>query len=419
MLKLLISLLIGLIFARTGLCQVFETQDIASEDDLTASAATLFGPKTFGIRHANLGSFGPLGYGGIGGMRLGSIGPFRFGHIGGIHADSFLGASNPNSEEDKSPGSTGIPSGGDQHQENVASPLEQNWEGTGVQENIVGMEQGWQGINDQGNNMGVEQGLQGLDRQENIVGMEQSWKAIDGQQNNRQLEQNFDGQENIVRMEQGWQQLGGQENIVGMEQGWQQLGGQENIEGMEQGWQQLGGQENILGMEQGWQQLGGQENIWQLGLQPQVAENSRAFLNDGLFGLKKIDKIEKIPPKPALPPNSHSSFHTKTIFRNALNELDQPQVTDDQLQQFNEINNAMQMPTITNQYQPAIIVLEDPSYSPSSARSSVDDMITGLEDTGFDFELRDYIEDAFLTPYLGLLDPNDLMDDGDDALLLL
>jgi len=184
-----ISLLIGLILVGNGFSQIFETPEISNEEDLMASAATLFGPKTFGIHHANLGNLGPLGYGGIGGMRMGSIGPLHYGHIGGIHADSFLGAANPNAEEDESPGGTGIPTGDKQYQEIVGSPMEQNWEE----------------VNDQ-----------------QFVGIQPN-----------------------------------------------------------------------------------EQEMWELGLQPQVAENSRAFMNDGLFGINKGDKeiFEKIPPKPpALPP---------------------------------------------------------------------------------------------------------------------
>lgn len=75
------------------------------------------------------------------------------------------------------------------------------------------------------------------------------------------------------------------------------------------------------------------------------------------------------------------------------------------------------MPTPTTYYyEPNIIVIEQlPNTRQSSARSSVDDVLTNLEDIGFDFEYRDLIEDVFLTPYLGLLDPNDL----DDETLLL
>lgn len=71
----------------------------------------------------------------------------------------------------------------------------------------------------------------------------------------------------------------------------------------------------------------------------------------------------------------------------------------------------------TNYYQPNIILVEQSPHSgQSSAISSVDNILTGLEDIGFDFEFRPLIEDVFLTPYLGLLDPNDL---DDDTLLLL
>lgn len=76
----------------------------------------------------------------------------------------------------------------------------------------------------------------------------------------------------------------------------------------------------------------------------------------------------------------------------------------------------MPLPT-TTYYNPNIIIIEQlPHSRQSSARSSVDDVLTGLEDIGFDFEFRDLIEDVFLTPYLGLLDPNDL---DDETLLLL
>lgn len=70
----------------------------------------------------------------------------------------------------------------------------------------------------------------------------------------------------------------------------------------------------------------------------------------------------------------------------------------------------------TNPYHSNIILIQKLPSSRSSARSSVDDILNGLDDVGFDFEFRDLIEDVFLTPYLGLLDPNDL---DDDTLLLL
>lgn len=76
----------------------------------------------------------------------------------------------------------------------------------------------------------------------------------------------------------------------------------------------------------------------------------------------------------------------------------------------------IQTSVTTNAYQPNVILIHPSPYSQPSARSSVDDLIEGLEDVGFDFEFRDLIEDVFLTPYLGLLDPNDL---DDDTLLLL
>lgn len=72
--------------------------------------------------------------------------------------------------------------------------------------------------------------------------------------------------------------------------------------------------------------------------------------------------------------------------------------------------------TTTTPYQPNIIHLEHLPQSRQSARSSVDDLLTGLADSGFDFEFRGLIEDVFLAPYLGLLDPNDL---DDETLLLL
>lgn len=139
----------------------------------------MFGPKTLGFGISNLGNFGPLGYGNIGGVRLGSIGPLHFGHIGGIHADSFLGAPNPfadedssvgapnpyaqedfsvgapisytqedsslgapnsNFQEEESLGSAGIPSGDSQYQEFIGNPLEQNWQELNDEQNIVGME---------------------------------------------------------------------------------------------------------------------------------------------------------------------------------------------------------------------------------------------------------------------------------------
>lgn len=85
-----------------------------------------------------------------------------------------------------------------------------------------------------------------------------------------------------------------------------------------------------------------------------------------------------------------------------------------------QINNVMPPPNIqtsvtSNTYQPSIILINQLPYSHPSARS-VDDIIDSLEGVGFDFEFRDLIEDVFLTPYLGLLDPNDL---DDDTLLLL
>lgn len=49
----------------------------------------------------------------------------------------------------------------------------------------------------------------------------------------------------------------------------------------------------------------------------------------------------------------------------------------------------------------------------------MDDVLTGLEDIGFDFEFRDLIEGVFLQPYLGVLDPDDLIDEDDDDTLLL
>lgn len=74
-------------------------------------------------------------------------------------------------------------------------------------------------------------------------------------------------------------------------------------------------------------------------------------------------------------------------------------------------------PAVTaNPYQPTIILINQLQHSRPSARSSVDDLLTGLEDSGFDFEFRGLIENVFLAPYLGLLDPNDL---DDETLLLL
>lgn len=76
----------------------------------------------------------------------------------------------------------------------------------------------------------------------------------------------------------------------------------------------------------------------------------------------------------------------------------------------------MPLPTTSDYYQPNIVHVEQIPHSGPAARSSVDDVLTGLEDIGFDFEFRDLIEDVFLAPYLGLLDPNDL---DDETLLLL
>lgn len=152
----------------------------------------MFGPKTFGLHHANLGNFGPLGYGGIGGMRIGSIGPLHYGHIGGIRADSFLGASNPNAGEDESPGGTGTPTGDKQYQTFVGNPMEQNWQEVDDQQNVVGMGQYWQGADDQ-QILGMEQNWQGIDDQQNIVGMEQNWQGLDEQQNYVGMEPNWQG----------------------------------------------------------------------------------------------------------------------------------------------------------------------------------------------------------------------------------
>lgn len=82
---------------------------------------------------------------------MGSIGPLHYGHIGGIHTDSFLGAPNPNAEEnlgapnlnaqeDESPGGIGTLTGYRQYQEIVGNPTEQNWEGINGQQNFVGMQ---------------------------------------------------------------------------------------------------------------------------------------------------------------------------------------------------------------------------------------------------------------------------------------
>lgn len=59
---------------------------------------SLFGPKLFSIKGGKLGGFGPLKYGGFGGLNLGHIGPFKYGNLGGVYVDSLLLSPNPESD---------------------------------------------------------------------------------------------------------------------------------------------------------------------------------------------------------------------------------------------------------------------------------------------------------------------------------
>lgn len=68
--------------------------------------------------------------------------------------------------------------------------------------------------------------------------------------------------------------------------------------------------------------------------------------------------------------------------------------------------------TMLHHFEPNTNDMHQSPHSRQSART-VDDLLDGIADTGFDFEFRGLIEDVFLTPYLGLLDEDD------DTLLLL
>lgn len=107
---------------------------------IKALPATFFGPRSLGFTTTNLGNFGPLGYGGIGGMRIGSIGPIHYGYIGGMHTDPFLGAPNRNAEDEEFPGTTDTLSEDEYEQDFIGNPMEQNWQEMNDESNFVGME---------------------------------------------------------------------------------------------------------------------------------------------------------------------------------------------------------------------------------------------------------------------------------------